>query len=92
MTPAAIAAACGFLFSPPAAYDAMPLPPSAIVVEFPLAFIRRSSPCSATRNVYGCTYEGVAYLPTWATWPGTRACWLENRRHEEAHLKGWTHP
>jgi len=115
MTPIAIAAMCGVLYSPPATWDAVPLPSGAVVLEVPFAQIdtlcgSHSGASSvvmtqANRSMgavvfttlkaeYGCAYKasGVAYVPTWKTWPGTRACWLETRRHEEAHLKGYVHP
>lgn len=92
MSPAAIAAACGFLFSPPPVYDALPLPAGAVAIEVPYADLLHY--CGPGRNHFGCTLEldRIAYIPTWATWPGTRACWTENKRHELAHLKGWKHP
>lgn len=95
MTPATIAALCGFAFSPPSAYDTMPLPPAARVVEVAagqLDALCVGTPHLAAGQRNGCTVGQVAYVPTWNTWHGTRACWVENRRHEEAHLKGWTHP
>lgn len=37
MTPAAIAAMCGVLYSPPPAWDALPLPAGARVIEVPFS-------------------------------------------------------
>lgn len=86
------------MFSPPPSYDALPMPAGAVVVEVPLRDLDRLCvglpPHPARQPLYGCAILDslTAYVPTWATWPGTRACWLEIRRHETAHLKGWIHP
>lgn len=98
MTPAQIALACGVMFSPPPEYDTMPLPVDARVVEVP--FNQISGLCDHLvdrahyRIVYACTRLGtmVSYVPTFKTYPGSRECWLELKRHETAHLKGWVHP
>lgn len=89
------AAACGFTYSPPPVWDRLPFPDGAVVLEVPAAQI--DTLCAATPHVKAGTRQGchvglTAYIPTWKTWRGTRECWAENRRHEEAHLKGWTHP
>lgn len=99
MTPAAIALMCGVLYSPPASWDAVPLPASAQVIEVPMselpALCVNVDHHYAAGHLYGCAYPDklVAYVPTWATWPGTRQCWEEvAKRHEPDHLKGWKHP
>lgn len=114
MSPAAIAALCGFAFSPPAPWDAMPMPVGARVIEVPMSQIDvvcRTTDGATTQQVassagrsfgpvasvtvrmeYGCATGLTAYVPSWSSWPGTRECWLEDRRHEVAHLKGWKHP
>lgn len=96
MTPAVIAAACGFLFSPPPAYDALSLPAGAVVREVPAtqldSLCEGHTPHLRAGLRMGCAFGLTAYVPTWTTWSGTRECWIENRRHEMAHLKGWVHP
>lgn len=100
---ASMAALCGFQYSPAASWDAIPLPADAQVIEIPLSQI--AAQCfqrppgvdihTGRRHVvYGCAMvtSPVAYIPTPATWPGTPQCWREIKRHEESHLKGWTHP
>lgn len=89
-----IAAACGFWFSPPASWDALPLPPTAHVIEVRLSDLKGFCGPGGPRFEYGCAFPsiGLAYVSSPRGWPGTEACRLEVRRHEEAHLKGWTHP
>lgn len=88
--------ACGYLYSPPAYWDTVKLPPEALVIERPLIEVREICPHAAKegQQLFGCTLfsEHVAFVPTFKTFPGTYACWLEVKRHEMAHLKGWTHP
>lgn len=92
----AIATICGFLYSPAAGWDSIPLPATSQVIEIPFSQIdRRCNFTSTSRTTeFACTYQStlIAFVPTWKTWPGTRQCWEEVRRHEEAHLKGYIHP
>lgn len=95
MTPAAIALSCGFMFSPPASWDAKPLPVDVVVVEVPLSSLKpiycpnEPAPFGCERNVDG---HPTVFIPTWETWRKSLFCYEENMRHELAHAKGWKHP
>lgn len=94
MTPAMIAATCGFLFSPPASWDARPLPAATQIVEIPMILLQTAVYCGPGR--LGCerAEDGrpIVYVPTWASWRKSLFCYDENRRHELAHARGWSHP
>lgn len=96
MIPALIAATCGFLFSPPASWDARPLPAGTQVVEVPLILLRTSVYCWPSTTLFGCEREEdghpVVYIPTWASWRKSLFCYDEDVRHELDHARGWTHP
>lgn len=83
---------CGFTYTPPMIWDQLPLPADTQVIEVPMKDIRTLCTKPHSGQVWGCNVGRVVFIPTYKTWPGTRECWLENKRHEESHLKGYTHP
>jgi hypothetical protein len=96
---ASILAVCEVMFSPPASWDAIPLPVDAQIIQIPFAQLQ--SLCATqlrpdlvrSRVCYGFKLDGthIAYVSTFQTFPGTRECWNESVRHEEAHIKGYEH-